>query len=387
MDEIKPFKESEAGILRPGYNQQFAILSTLAMIFTVMGHTGVSTGTIDWLFPYDSYHMPLFVFISGYFFKTEEVCWKKTGHYLWKQMKRLLIPFFVWNLIYGLISQVAFQTMGIEWCHANEFLYRVLVLPFTYGNCFFEFNAPSWFILMLFEVKILNWFLHSVFRRTNCPEMGISIVYLLFAFLAVTGARNLERTWEVIAFTRAFYMLFWFEIGTLYKCVLEKFDTMKNSLYFSIVLMAQFVLIILCGQRGMIAPVYNSEFTNCAGLTIMSAATGIAFFLRLAKILTASVGRSKLVHYISTHTFSIMMHQITAFAILNILFYFITQALNINSFDLAAFQTNQWYRFYPMGLSTFNVLYLLAGFVFPLSGCWLWETANRKINFLFKNSG
>ena len=99
MDEIKPFKESEAGILRPGYNQQFAILSTLAMIFTVMGHTGVSTGTIDWLFPYDSYHMPLFVFISGYFFKTEEVCWKKTGHYLWKQMKRLLIPFFAWNLI------------------------------------------------------------------------------------------------------------------------------------------------------------------------------------------------------------------------------------------------------------------------------------------------
>lgn len=136
-----PFKR---GVLGPNYNQQFAILSSLAMIFTVMGHSGVSFATIDWLFPYDSYHMPLFVFISGYFFKAEDVCGKNTVPFLKKQIKRLLFPFFIWNLIYGLVAQLAFNILGIQWCHANELFYRLLILPLTYGNCFFEFNAPSW---------------------------------------------------------------------------------------------------------------------------------------------------------------------------------------------------------------------------------------------------
>ena len=54
-------------------NIQFKILSALAICFVVCGHTGCSTLTLCGLFRYDSFHMPLFLFISGYFFSEKSL--------------------------------------------------------------------------------------------------------------------------------------------------------------------------------------------------------------------------------------------------------------------------------------------------------------------------
>lgn len=46
-------------------NQKFTILKAMGILAVVGGHAG--TNFLPW-FPVYSFHMPLFIFISGYFF-------------------------------------------------------------------------------------------------------------------------------------------------------------------------------------------------------------------------------------------------------------------------------------------------------------------------------
>ena len=47
-------------------NFTFDLLYALAIIMVVDDHTGNQIGILSKIFPYDSFFMPLFVFISGY---------------------------------------------------------------------------------------------------------------------------------------------------------------------------------------------------------------------------------------------------------------------------------------------------------------------------------
>lgn len=49
-------------------NKAFMLLSAFGIIFVLDSHCGAVLGFAR-LFPYDSFFMPMFVFISGYFFK------------------------------------------------------------------------------------------------------------------------------------------------------------------------------------------------------------------------------------------------------------------------------------------------------------------------------
>lgn len=76
----------------------FCILSGLAIVMVVAGHLGYNLMTMGNLFPYYSFHVPLFMFISGYFYKdTEE---EHPLSYAKKKCVWLLVPYLVWNLFF-----------------------------------------------------------------------------------------------------------------------------------------------------------------------------------------------------------------------------------------------------------------------------------------------
>ena len=54
------------------YNITFGILSAFAILMVAAGHAGYDILTVGGLFPYYSFHVPLFMFISGYFYRREE---------------------------------------------------------------------------------------------------------------------------------------------------------------------------------------------------------------------------------------------------------------------------------------------------------------------------
>ena len=79
---------------------KFRILSALAIIFVVAGHVDFGVFDVAGVFPYYSFHVGVFAFISGYFYKEEYE--NNIKVYIGKKAKNLLVPYYVWNLIYGL---------------------------------------------------------------------------------------------------------------------------------------------------------------------------------------------------------------------------------------------------------------------------------------------
>ena len=66
-----------------GVNLQFKLLSAIGIIIIVSGHCyhGGMELAYNWFPPY-SYNLALFVFISGYFYKTDYE--ENIGKYIWK---------------------------------------------------------------------------------------------------------------------------------------------------------------------------------------------------------------------------------------------------------------------------------------------------------------
>ena len=52
-------------------NKQMRILSAIGMILVVAGHLGYSLFDVGGLFPYYSFHVFIFLFVSGYFYREE----------------------------------------------------------------------------------------------------------------------------------------------------------------------------------------------------------------------------------------------------------------------------------------------------------------------------
>ena len=85
-------------------NKQFMILSAIAIFFVVDAHAMSPFYIMANLMPYNSFFMPLFAFISGYFFSPKKL--DKLPSYLLSRVKKLLLPFFVWNLLYGILTNL-----------------------------------------------------------------------------------------------------------------------------------------------------------------------------------------------------------------------------------------------------------------------------------------
>ena len=52
-------------------NKELRILSAIGIILVAAGHLGYNLFDIGGLFPYYSFHVFIFLFVSGYFYKEE----------------------------------------------------------------------------------------------------------------------------------------------------------------------------------------------------------------------------------------------------------------------------------------------------------------------------
>lgn len=151
-------------------NFTFKILSAIGIIIIVSGHCyngGVSL-MYDW-FPKYSYNLALFVFISGYFYKEkhEEHIFK----YIWGRTKRLLIPAYLWNIVYGIIA-FALTQVGYTIAQGKFDLYNLFVMPFIDGESF-AYNLGSWFVYPLFCVYVLTYYSANCSKRfTGATSMS-----------------------------------------------------------------------------------------------------------------------------------------------------------------------------------------------------------------------
>lgn len=361
-------------------NQQFCILSAIAMTLVVMGHVNEEMLTVGGLFPYYSFHIALFLFISGYFYRPEEE--EQIGAYLKRKARRLLLLYFVWNVFYGILV-VVLRAAGF-YIGNEPSVWTLLVEPFLSGHQFL-YNAPAWFVPALFLVEAVNVLLRRLLRsltgwwtRRSAEKGGTAAFgaadtewilmggYLCLGFAAAwLSAHGYVYDWYRIP-GRLMYMLPCYQMGQLYRQRLEKRDTLPNGLYFGILFAVQFVLTVSC--RGLaVSAAWCNGFLNGPVVPYLTASTGIAFWLRMSRIAVPALGDSRFLRYFGTHTFAVMMHQVAAFLAVKSLFALAALGTGgFADFDWQAFTTDVYYVYLPGGLPQFRLLYVAAGIGLPL---------------------
>ena len=359
---------------------RFKILYAVGIIMVCFGHTwggGISLMT-DW-FPLGGFLIGMFVFCSGYFYrdKAEE----NVGGYVLKKVKSLLVPLYIYNLVYGVLVMASRHwgfTIG-----EDISLYNLTIAPFTTGHQFI-YTMAAWFIAPLFMVEVYNVCLRKLVHLIwkNAPEWLFFVIGLAIGIggcqLSIMGYNGVG--WG-LCLVRFMYFVPFYGLGCLYRRVLEQWDRKIPSFwYFVCVCGAQLAIICVYGAAPEYAISWCTGFEQGPVLPFVVGFISIAFWLRVAGILEPVIGRSKWINLIADNTFPIMMNQFVGFMLVKGLLGLITP-----EFDWASFKSDIWYYVEPFGIWQAMVLYVIGGIVVSLVIAWGVKKVKRAIRHVAGN--
>lgn len=339
-------------------NYQFKILYAVGMICIVATH--YANGGInffrDWFAP-TAYLVQMFFFCSGYFYNKDSEM--KLGRYVWNKFKRLIIPLYLWNIFYGIISNLL-KIVGFTYAEDISF-YTLFISPIYDGHQF-GFNLASWCLYPLFMSQVFVAAVRKLLRKIKVTnEVVIFVCFMVVGMLCICPAIGgyYEGWWRALA--RFGWMMPFYAMGQLYKGVLEeKVNRISSFPYFTVVFVAQALLLAI--YKGIITytPSRCDTFDNCVTPYLIGV-IGIAFWLRVAKILEPAIGKSKIVLAIADNSFAIMMHQFFGFFVIKCGFALLAYlGIACSSFDMAAFKSSVTYGYLPIGMHQF-AFFILVG--------------------------
>jgi len=350
-------------------NMTMRALYLMAIVLVVDGHTTLDDmfGMGD-LFRYYSFHLMLFAFGAGYFFRMHGSVLRDLA----SRAKRLLVPLYLWNVIYGVGAALLRRFGGFEIGEPLS-LYTLLIAPIVNGE-HFVWNLGSWFIFPLFLTQVI----YSLVRRAaqRCWKDNEAITFalcLLLGSAAVEICHANQQQLLPLFLLRTLILLPGYAGGQLYKRCLERHDNLPTVPY---LLGIVIIRALLCVRYENLAYLLSScTYFTCGAFGVyFGALLAIAFFLRLARLLAPYMEKSRLALYASRHTFDIMMHHFMGFFALNSVFLMLN-ALGVGAadFSVKTFRTVYNYNYAPGGRSEWNVLYLIAGIFFSLAVAWIME--------------
>lgn len=143
---------------------------------------------------------------------------------------------------------------------------------------------------------------------------------------------------------------------------------MPNGFYFLLIFTIQLIIIVVNGG----APLYEqvwSKFTSFTFMPYIVGFLGIAFWLRITRILTPVIGKSKIINLIADNTFSIMVNQFLGFMLVKAFYacgFKYTDFL-FQDFNWEAYHTDIWYYYLPKGLSQTAIIYVFVSITLSIS--------------------
>lgn len=149
----------------------FDIAKGLGILIVVMGHCGFGVG-FDKLI--QTFHMPLFFFISGYFYRPEKS--KNFKEYFFHQINVLIVPYIVFAIIYGILHYIYTSDFSIHY-----FIKSLL----SSNHNRIDVEGALWFLLSLFCAKII----YCLLERNIKSIINLTLVVTLISFVAFTFRR------------------------------------------------------------------------------------------------------------------------------------------------------------------------------------------------------
>ncbi|HHY25792.1 MAG TPA: acyltransferase family protein [Desulfitobacterium dehalogenans] len=143
------------------------ILKGLGIIAVVLGHSGYQNGYFMFFF-----HMPLFVFASGYLYKKDSnMSWCEVTK---RRFKHLMIPYIAYMLFITLIMSSCKVVAGVSLLNALSLDWKSMVLG---GSSLNGVYGVFWFVTFLFTVQVLYDFLQREVKSSWCLGLTIIVFY------------------------------------------------------------------------------------------------------------------------------------------------------------------------------------------------------------------
>lgn len=364
-------------------NKKMMILSCIGIILVVLGHTGNQMKLASDIFPYYSFHMALFIFISGYFYNTknEDALWGRKG-YIAKKIKKLLVPYFIWNLIYGIIVNT-FRNANIVSYGENINFNSLFIKPWINGHQF-TLNIASWFLLALFLVNIVYILIRKVLTKTKIWNDYVATVgfFIMAVFSIYLSKKNIGQNY--IPLLRTCFFMFFYQLGYIYKTKIEGKVKINTVVYFLLLIIIQLVLLKIDGQLSyeVVFMKFKSKFMITP---IIVSITGILFWTKISEILEPALGNSKIVNYISNNTFDIMLHHLFWIFIINVSIWKISSFCSLSGFNIDRFKSTIYYA-YTAGISQSQIIYTIIAIFMPLIVRYSYEKIKNKLVYVYKKN-
>ncbi len=239
----------------------------IGIFFMVWGHAGVSTEMDVYL---HCFHMPIFFFLSGYWFSSEKYSLKE---FLKRRAKSLLIPYF----FYGLVLCAAWNIYSLLAC-AQQFVpwTQILKSVFLFNADISPFAAVQWFLTALFFAEILFFLLIRLLPKKKWAPLLIAGVTSALGWLwPVWNWGRLPLALDCALTGTAFYALGYF-LKICLKFPVDRFAASAAAPFLAAVLLGcGVVLSNLNGYTNMRVLLYGNYFLYylCALSTILGMAT------------------------------------------------------------------------------------------------------------------
>lgn len=345
---------------KPACDYRFKLLYAVAMIMVVGGHCwggGLALDFSGW-FPYYELHLALFMFASGYFYKSTSE--SNVRAYIWKKTKRLIIPLYLYNLAYGILVHVL-RRKGFH-IGGDLSVQTLLIRPIMDGHQFI-YNLGGWFVIPLFMIELYTVLLRRLCRSARVPEWAYFAVNVCIGIIGNELAIKGHNTGWWLVLVRMLHFIPYHGAGIIYRRVLEKHERkIPCRYYFACILLMKLAIYLFYGFVPTYSPSWCNDFANHPILPIAVASLGIAFWMRLATLLEPVFGKTALVNLIADNTYAIMLHHFAGFMFVKTAFAAVSKyTRHFSGFNWTKYKTDIWYYFVPRGIQQSLILYVIAG--------------------------
>ena len=286
------------------------VLRGIGIIYMVLGHINFGAQFDHYI---HAFHMPLFFFVTGLFYRRESLPY---WPFLKKMTKQLILPYLIWGIVilsFSFLTKMGLRTSMIE--AIGNF--------FTTNNNGIPIAGALWYLTCLYFSQIILYFLNRIFKKEWTFGISCMIVFMLGIVL---HHFQITLWWSLVNSFVAIGIIYF---GCLMKKIhlLEKF-TNTNLIYTLILFVVSFYSIMHTGYVNMRTGVYPNLF-----LFFLNLILAILFYVNVSKILLKfrffSFFTQKIKYIGENSIVSLCFNQIVI-----LIFNFLLQASHISTFLL-----------------------------------------------------
>ncbi len=348
---------------------RFKLLYAIAMMSVIADHCrglGSIELNIQGWFHYSSFHMPLFMFAAGYFFKDKNI--NNTKKYIFEKMKKFIIPIYIYNIFYGFYIQIK-KIFKFKY-NKNFSFYIIFLEPLTGDG--FVYIKPSWFSIDLFYVEIYNILKRKflLIFKTEFNEFFFFFIDFLISLSAINYSnKGYNKKIICMVIFRFMHLNIYYQLGILYKKFLEKyFKKIKNDIYFAIIFLLKLNIHLYYGREIIFHYGRSNYFNYHPLIVIIISFLGIAFWLRISEIFEPILGKNYYINLIADNTYSIMMNHFLALDIIRTIFFLLFKYTKYcKDFNIKRYYLMDYtYIYVPKKIKQVGILYFLNCLFFPV---------------------